>query len=510
MVSRAVRSSWRTRLKGEPRIDDGTAVSGEREEGSGFGRLMNPSEHDGGVRRRTVDASHTSHTSHASHPIDASRVSRASHASSVRPRSSSASPTLSPRRRFVSDGPSRIQVRASTGAGAASGNSGMTTNAMSVNPNRNPLGNTNQNNPPGSPSAFSQHSMPLSPLSHQSSLNPTMAADLKKWVQNEEHLVPNHDVDEDEHHILEKLNKGESSLWDELFPDDDRFMSELEMEESRRMQDQAKGWREWLCSRSRRRFLKSRVFISWAVIGVLQIAAVVLGICNLVYGPYSLVWEFQSWRLCFLLALLPFTWIFGDFFVWLVIKFVERFLFTFPNCLYFTYACKGPLRWVMRFLALTILWACMMTINTDRQLQKVNEVYDIILKVIGCITLFCTANLLKRLAAKSLALNLNKGKNQVCFFAVGAAVVVVAIELMTRRVSSMVAKGLDHRRHPLGYKRTNEQTTHRGTNASSRSSSWRRRFVRRRFCGSSSDREKSHRASSRRHSGPWATSGRPR
>jgi hypothetical protein len=40
-------------------------------------------------------------------------------------------------------------------------------------------------------------------------------------------------------------------------------------------------------------------------------------------------------------------------------------------------------------------------------------VYDIILQVIGCITLFFTANLLKRLAAKALALNLNKGKNQV-------------------------------------------------------------------------------------------------
>jgi len=64
-------------------------------------------------------------------------------------------------------------------------------------------------------------------------------------------------------------------------------------------------------------------------------------------------------------ALLPFTWLFGDIFVWLVIKFVERFLFTFPNCLYFTYACKGPLRWVMRFLALTILWAWWVLTSTD-------------------------------------------------------------------------------------------------------------------------------------------------
>ena len=54
----------------------------------------------------------------------------------------------------------------------------------------------------------------------------------------------------------------------------------------------------------------------------------------------------------------------------------------------------------------------MMTIGTGAQLDKINEVYDYILKAIGCVTLFFTANLLKRLAAKSLALNLNKGKNQ--------------------------------------------------------------------------------------------------
>ncbi len=347
--------------------------------------MIDPSEHDGGpVRRRTVDASH---------------------ASSAWQRSSSASPNLSPRRRIVTDGPPRIQVRATAGVGGFAGD-------VSMHAKANPVQNTN---PTMSPSGFSQHSIPMSPLSHQSSMNPTTAADLKKWVQNEEHLVPKYDVDDDEHHILEKLDEqGKNEIWDELFPDDDRFMSELELEESRRKQERAKGWRAWLFCKSRWRFLRSRTFLGLVAIAVVQITAVVLGICNLIYGPYSMVWEFQTWRLCFLIALLPFTWIFGDIFVWLVIKFVEKFLFTFPNCLYFTYACKGPLRWVMRFLALTILWACMMTINTDRQLDKVNEVYDIILKVIGCITLFFTANLLKRLAAKSLALNLNKGKNQVC------------------------------------------------------------------------------------------------
>ena len=262
-------------------------------------------------------------------------------------------------------------------------------------------------NPPLSPSAFSQVS---NPLSHQSSLNADAAAKLKKWVQNEEHLVPKYEVDEDEDLILDK---GENELWGELFPEDDNFLSQLEQEDSRRQAERKVGWRGRMLRKRTWRFLKSKRFISWSIIGFIQINAVVLGICNLLYAPYQLVWDFQVWRICFLVALLPFTWIFGDFFVWLVIKFVEKFLFTFPNCLYFTYACKGPLRWVMRFLALTILWACMMTIHTEEQLDKINEVYDYILQAIGCITLFFTANLLKRLAAKSLALNLNKGKNQV-------------------------------------------------------------------------------------------------
>jgi len=314
---------------------------------------------------------------------------------------------------------------------------------------------TLQPQPPTSPSAFSQHS---NPLSHQASLSPDEATKLKKWVQNAEHLVPHYEVDDDEHHILDK---GENQLWNELFPDDDSFLSQLEQENSARQDEKKVGWGKRMRTQMLR-FVKSKRAISWVIIGIVQINAVVLGVCNLLYAPYSLKWDFQVWRICFLVggwllgstivlldcigttrptrptrrttgsarslahsltrsslaslarqvALLPFTWLFGDIFVWLVIKFVERFLFTFPNCLYFTYACKGPLRWVMRFLALTILWACMMTIGTGAQLDKINEVYDYILNAIGCLTLFFTANLLKRLAAKSLALNLNKGKNQ--------------------------------------------------------------------------------------------------
>ena len=87
-------------------------------------------------------------------------------------------------------------------------------------------------------------------------------------------------------------------------------------------------------------------------------------------------------------------------------------MFTVPNALYFAYATKQPLKWVMRFLALTIVWALLMTVETESQLEKINEAYDYILKVLGCITLFFTANLLKRLAAKALALNLHTGKQQ--------------------------------------------------------------------------------------------------
>lgn len=224
-----------------------------------------------------------------------------------------------------------------------------------------------------------------------------------QWLQDRQNvIVPEFDDHDDESALL---SREEESIWKELFPadeDEDSLSGSMHPRPSFRERFHARMMTA----------MHSKKFWSWVVIGIVQINAVVLGVCNLVYQPPGLTWEFQVWRICFLVALLPFTWIFGDIFCWLTIKLVEKCLFTVPNALYFAYATKGPLRWVMRALALTILWALMMTVATGAQNSTVNTVYDYILKALGCVTLFFTANLLKRLAAKSLALNLNKGKQQ--------------------------------------------------------------------------------------------------
>jgi len=51
-----------------------------------------------------------------------------------------------------------------------------------------------------------------------------------------------------------------------------------------------------------------------------------------------------------------------------------------------------------------VLWALMMLVETGDQNASINSVYDIILKILACISLFLCANLLKRLIAKLMAL----------------------------------------------------------------------------------------------------------
>lgn len=252
---------------------------------------------------------------------------------------------------------------------------------------------------PGSPVKEGPRS-PRSPLGghhHQ------LRKDPKNWLQSEDVIVPTHEEHDDDVALLEK---EVSSIWSEL------LLSNASEEESA---SGASAEAAPLRERTKmmiRSIIKSPKIWTWIIIGIIQLTAFVLGVCTLVYQPPDLTWEFQSWRVSFLVALLPFTWIFGDIFCWIFIKFVENCMFTVPNALYFAYATKQPLKWVMRFLALTIVWALLMTVGTDSQLDKINQAYDYILKVIGCITLFFTANLLKRLAAKALALNLHTGKQQ--------------------------------------------------------------------------------------------------
>lgn len=231
--------------------------------------------------------------------------------------------------------------------------------------------------------------------------------DPKNWVQREDVIVPTHEDHDDDVALLEK---EVSSIWSELLLSN----ADEEKEPGSTDGDVSSGGlgRTEKIKRTVGSILRSPKIWTWIIIGIVQLTAFVLGVCTLVYQPPDLTWQFQSWRVSFLVSLLPFTWIFGDIFCWLFIKFVENCMFTVPNALYFAYATKGPLRWVMRFLTLTILWALLMTVGTDEQLQKINQAYDYILKILGCITLFFTANLLKRLAAKGLALNLHTGKQQ--------------------------------------------------------------------------------------------------
>ena len=228
-----------------------------------------------------------------------------------------------------------------------------------------------------------------------------------QWVVDRENvIVPGYDEHEDDDSLF---NREEESIWKELFPEEGKDGAMVMEQQSA---DLSQKSIKQLVRDMAVAILRSKRFWRWIVIAIVQVTAIALGVSCLVYQPPGLTWEFQAWRVCFLIATLPFTWMFGDLFCWLTIKFVETCMFTVPNALYFAYAIKGPLRWVMRSLALTILWALMMTVATGAQNSTVNTVYDYVLKVLGCITLFFTANLLKRLAAKSLALNLNKGKQQ--------------------------------------------------------------------------------------------------
>lgn len=249
---------------------------------------------------------------------------------------------------------------------------------------------------PGKLRDFSALSSPRGYTSQEAEKQKEYRTDPKKWIQNTDVLIPKYDENEEDQALLKKK---EDSIWKELFPDDSMENDEEDVEKESR-------------SARRRRFLKSRAFKVYLIIFAIQAAALTSAVCILVYQPPDVTWSFQLWRIFFLIVLLPFTWLFGDLLCWIVIKFVEKFMFNLPNALYFAYATKEPLKWVMRFLALTIVWALMMTVETDKQLNKINTAYDYVLKILGCITLFFTANFLKRFAAKSLALNLNKGKQQ--------------------------------------------------------------------------------------------------
>lgn len=135
---------------------------------------------------------------------------------------------------------------------------------------------------------------------------------------------------------------------------------------------------------------------------------IVIGVIFLTEASANSVSDLEIWRMCFFLAGLPFVWWFGTLctatFVWVV----ERSMFTWKGALYFAYAVRKPLANVIRAAVALGWWALMMTVDNNTMNSSAKDAYTIILKLWACVTLFMTANLLKRLLAKMLASKFHK------------------------------------------------------------------------------------------------------
>lgn len=154
---------------------------------------------------------------------------------------------------------------------------------------------------------------------------------------------------------------------------------------------------------------KSRHF--WRVVVPLlcmSMGLIVAGVILLVENGDEKVSDVQVWRLCFFLAGLPFIWWIGDGCTHFIVWVVERSMFTWKGALYFAYAVRAPLANVLRAALALAWWAIMMTAFSENQSRAATNAYIIILKLWGCVVLFMTANLLKRLLAKMLASKFNK------------------------------------------------------------------------------------------------------
>lgn len=159
---------------------------------------------------------------------------------------------------------------------------------------------------------------------------------------------------------------------------------------------------------SKRESKFGKKFWIWSAIGVVQAIATIVGVCILIWGPKALTTDFQVWRVCFFIALAPLTWILANFVTYLLIKLVEKTMMTVLNALYFAYAVRKHIRWVVRALLILILWALMMLVETSAQKKDINDAYEIILEILACILIFTIGNLLKRLGAKYMALKFHE------------------------------------------------------------------------------------------------------
>jgi len=150
-------------------------------------------------------------------------------------------------------------------------------------------------------------------------------------------------------------------------------------------------------------YFRSRAFKVWVCVVFAQIAFAIVGVLILLYAPYAITQEVQLWRRFFLVALLPVAWVLAQVLTWLEVWMVEKTMMSVPYALYYAYSCRHQIRWINRSLLILVTWACMMRIATSAQSAGLNHAYNIITRLLGCVVLVCTANLIKRVLALMMA-----------------------------------------------------------------------------------------------------------
>ncbi|KAL4448058.1 hypothetical protein ABPG75_005277 [Micractinium tetrahymenae] len=148
----------------------------------------------------------------------------------------------------------------------------------------------------------------------------------------------------------------------------------------------------------------------WIIVGPLLVSLVFVlaATLYLTLGKSETLSKFEVWRLCYFIAGLPVIWWIGRGSMELVVYGVEKTMFTWQGVLYLCYAVRRPMANLIRAALTTGWWALMMTGFSSQMDGTLRTWYNNVLKVLGCLTLFMTANLLKVLFAKMLARKFNQ------------------------------------------------------------------------------------------------------
>lgn len=148
----------------------------------------------------------------------------------------------------------------------------------------------------------------------------------------------------------------------------------------------------------------------WTLAGPLLVSFVFIlaGTLYITLNKTEKVSNFEIWRLCYFIAGIPIIWWIGRGTMNLAVWAVEKTMFTWQNALYYCYAVRRPMSNVIRAGLTTGWWALMMTSFADSLDNSLLRAYQIVLKLLGCLTLFVTADLLKVLFAKMLSSKFNQ------------------------------------------------------------------------------------------------------